>query len=37
LAAMKEERLAVVAGHAFDFAEKDGVIAGGIFRDKIAG
>ena len=33
---MEEEGLAVVTGHAFDFAEEDGVIAGGIFRDEIA-
>jgi len=37
LAAMEEERLAIVAGHAFDFADEDGVIAGGMFRDEIAG
>ena len=37
LAAMEEERFAVVAGHAFDFAEEDGVVAGGMFGDEVAG
>lgn len=34
---MEEERLAVVAFHAFDFAEEDGVIAAGVFSDDVAG
>ena len=34
---MKEQGLAVVAFHAFDFAEEDGVIAGGVFSDDVAG
>lgn len=37
MAAMEEERLAFVAYHAFDFAEEDGVIAGGVFADDVAG
>ena len=34
---MEEERLALVTVHAFDFAEEDGVIAGGVFGDDFAG
>ena len=33
LAAMIEERLACAAIHAFDFADEDGVVAGGMFGD----
>jgi hypothetical protein len=36
VAAVEEERLALVAGHGFDFTEKDGVIAGGVFGDNVA-
>ena len=34
---MEEQRLAVMAFHAFYFAEEDGVIAGRVFSDDIAG
>ena len=37
LAAVEEEGFAVVTFHTFDFAEKDGVIAGGVFGDDVAG
>src|ERR1700757_2426064 len=37
LAAVEDQRIAVVAFHAFDFAEEDGVIAGGMFGDDVAG
>ena len=37
MAAVEEQRIAVVAFHAFDFAEEDGVIAGGVFGDDVAG
>jgi len=36
LAAVEEERLAIVALHAFDFAEEDGVIAGEVLGDHVA-
>lgn len=34
---MEEQRLAIVAFHAFYFAEEDGVIACGVFGDDVAG
>jgi hypothetical protein len=37
LAAVKEQGIAFVAFHAFDCAEEDGVIAGGMFADNVAG
>ena len=37
MAAVEEQRIAVMAFHAFDFAEEDGVIAGGVFGDDVAG
>jgi len=37
LAAVEEQRVAVVAIHAFYFAEEDGVIAGRVFGDYVAG
>ena len=37
LAAVIEQRLAGADVHAFDFADKQGVIAGGIFRGNTAG
>ena len=37
MAAVEEEGLAFVAEHGFDLAEKDGVVAGGMLRDEIAG
>ena len=37
MAAVVEERLAGSEVHAFDFADEQGVIAGGIFRDDVAG
>jgi len=36
LAAVEEQRVAVVAFHTFGFAEKDGVIAGRVFSDDVA-
>ena len=37
MAAVEEQRIAVMAFHAFDFAEEDGVIASGVFGDDVAG
>ena len=37
MAAMEEQRVAVVAVHAFNFAEEDGVIASGVFGHDVAG
>lgn len=37
MAAVEEERFAIVAVHAFDFTEEDGVIAAGMFGDYVAG
>jgi hypothetical protein len=37
LAPVEEQRLAVVAFHAFDFADEDGVITGRVFADNVAG
>ncbi len=33
MAAVEEQRFPVVAFHAFDFADEDGVIAGRVFSD----
>jgi len=37
LAAVEEQRITVVAFHAFDFAEEDGVITGRVLADYVAG
>jgi len=37
LAAVEEQRIALVEVHAFDFAEEDGVIAGGVIGGYVAG
>jgi len=37
LAAVEKQRLAFAGFHAFDFADEDGVIAGGMFADDVAG
>jgi len=37
LAAVEEQRVAVVTFHTFDCADEDGVIAGGMFANDVAG
>ena len=37
MAAVEEERFPLLALHAFDFAEENSVVAGGVFADDVAG